>query len=131
MRPGLYLIRLLPVLLVTVAAMAYVGHVEGADAYVARNIMPMLIVIVLSAVTLYRGGGSWTGAGWRWPLGTLGFAIPALGLSLYLHYGYAVGLEGMFDEAIYPLQLFRYLPAYTIVAGAIGFAIGWIVGRNI
>ncbi len=111
--------------------MAYVGHVEGADAYVARNIMPMLIVIVLSAVTLYRGGGSWTGAGWRWPLGTLGFAIPALGLSLYLHYGYAVGLEGMFDEAIYPLQLFRYLPAYTIVAGAIGFAIGWIVGRNI
>ncbi len=131
MRPGLYLIRLLPVLLVTVASMAYVGHVEGADAYVARNIMPMLIVIVLSAVTLYRGGGSWTGAGWRWPLGTLGFAIPALGLSLYLHYGYAVGLEGMFDEAIYPLQLFRYLPAYTIVAGAIGFAIGWIVGRNI
>jgi hypothetical protein len=131
MRPGIYVIRLLPVLLVTIAAMAYVVHVEGADAYVARNITPMLIVIALSAVTLYKGRGSWTGAGWRWPLGTLGFAIPALGLSLYLHYGYAVGLEGMFDEAIYPLQLFRFLPAYTIVAGAIGFAIGWIVGRNI
>ena len=25
---------------------------------------------------------------------------------------------------------FRYLPVYTIVAGGIGFAIGWIVGRN-
>jgi hypothetical protein len=131
MRPGLYVIRLLPVLLLTIAAMAYVGHVEGGDAYVARNITPMLIVIALSALTLYKGGGRWTGAGWRWPLGTLGFAVPALGLSLYLHYGYAVGLEGMFDEAIYPLQLFRFLPAYTIVAGAIGFAIGWIVGRNV
>jgi hypothetical protein len=131
MRPGLYVIRLLPVLLLTIAAMAYVGHVEGGDAYVARNITPMLIVIALSALTLYKGAGRWTGAGWRWPLGTLGFAVPALGLSLYLHYGYAVGLEGMFDEAIYPLQLFRFLPAYTIVAGAIGFAIGWIVGRNV
>lgn len=131
MRPGLYVIRLLPVLLVTIAAMAYVVHVEGRDAYVTRNITPMLIVIALTAVTLYKGGGSWTGAGWRWPLGTLGFAIPALGLSLYLHYGYAVDLEGMFNDAIYPLQLFRFLPAYTVVAGAIGFAIGWIAGRNV
>jgi hypothetical protein len=27
--------------------------------------------------------------------------------------------------------LFRYLPIYTIFAGSIGFAIGWIAGRNI
>lgn len=130
-RPGLYVIRLLPVLLLTIASMAYVADVEGRDAYVIRNVTPMLIVIALSALTLYKGRGSWTGAGWRWPLGTLGFAIPALGLSLYLHYAYAANLEGLFDDAVYPLQLFRFLPAYTIVAGAIGFAIGWIVGRNI
>lgn len=131
MRLGLVSLRLLPVLFVTVAAMAYVAHVEGADAYAVRNVMPMLVVIALSALTLYIGKGSWTGASWRWPLGTTGFAIPAVGLSLYLHYGYAVDLEGMFDDAIYPQELFRFLPAYTMGAGAIGFAIGWIAGRNI
>jgi len=130
-RPGLVALRLLPVFFVTVAAMTYVAYVEGDDAYVIRNIAPMLMVIVLSTLTLYKGGGSWTGAGWRWPLGTVGFAIPALGLSLYLHYGYAVDLEGMFDDAVYPQELFRFLPAYTMGAGAIGFAIGWIAGRNI
>ncbi len=111
--------------------MAYVAHVEGADAYVVRNITPMMVVIVLAALTLFKGKGSWTGAGWRWPLATIGFAIPALGLSLYLHYGYAVDLEGVFDDAMYPRELFRFLPAYTLVAGGIGFAIGWIAGRNV
>ncbi len=130
-RPGLVTFRLLPALFVTVAAMAYVAYVEGTDAYVIRNVMPMLMVIFLSTLTLYKGGGSWSGAGWRWPLGTVGFAIPALGLSLYLHYGYAVDLEGVFDDAIYPQELFRFLPAYTMVAGAIGFTIGWIAGRNV
>ena len=129
--PGLVAFRLLPVFFITVTAMTYVAYVEGEDAYVIRNITPMLMVIVLSTLTLYKGGGSWTGAGWRWPLGTVGFAIPALGLSLYLHYGYAVDLEGMFDDAVYPQELFRFLPAYTMVAGAIGFAIGWIAGRNV
>ena len=131
MRPGLLAIRLLPVLFVTAAAMAYVAHVESAGAYVIRNITPMLMVLVLATLTLYKGRGSWTGAGWRWPLGTVGFAIPALGLSLYLHYGYAVDLDGIFNDAIYPQELFRFLPAYTMVAGAIGFAIGWIAGRNV
>jgi hypothetical protein len=131
MRPGLFAIRLLPVFFVAAAAMAYVAHVEGADAYVIRNITPMLMVIVLATLTLLKGRGSWTGAGWRWPLGTVGFAIPALGLSLYLHYGYAVDLDGIFNDAIYPQELFRFLPAYTMVAGAIGFAIGWIAGRNV
>ena len=129
--PGLVAFRLLPVLFVTVASMAYVGYVEGADAYVVRNITPMLIVIALSVLTLYKGRGSWTGAGWRWPLGTLGFAIPAVGLSLYLHYGYDVDLNGMYSESVYPGEVFRYLPLYTTVAGGIGFAIGWIAGRNV
>lgn len=131
MRPGLFVVRLLPVLFIAAAAIAYVIHTESTDAYVFRNIAPMLVVIILSAVTLYKGKGSWTGAGWRWPLATLGFAIPAIGLSLYLHYGYAVDLDGMFADAVYPQQLFRFLPAYTIIAGAIGFAIGWIAGRNV
>lgn len=131
MRPGLFVVRLLPVLFIAAAAIAYVIYTESTDAYVFRNIAPMLVVIILSAVTLYKGKGSWTGAGWRWPLATLGFAIPAIGLSLYLHYGYAVDLDGMFADAVYPQQLFRFLPAYTIIAGAIGFAIGWIAGRNV
>lgn len=127
----LILVRLLPVLLGTGAAMFYIAEVQGPQAYVLRNAVPLLLLVALSALTLFKGGGSWIGAGWRWPLGTLGFAIPALGLSVYLHHAYSVELESLFGEATHPEELFRYLPIYTAVAGGIGFAIGWIVGRNV
>lgn len=130
MHSRLVIVRLLPVAFVIIAAIAYTAHVEGPDAYALRNAIPMLIVVLLSAWVLVRGDGRWTGRGASWPLGIAGFAIPALGLSLYLHYGYANDLNGMYSEAVYPGELFRYLPIYTGVAGAIGFAIGWIVGRN-
>lgn len=126
-----FALRLLPALLVTMAAMAYAVHVEDGGNYVLRNLLPMALFLLLAAVTLYRGRGRWTGAGWRWLLGTIGFAIPALGLSLYLHYGYANDMDGMYSEAIYPAELFRFLPVYTLFAGAIGFAIGWLAGRNV
>jgi predicted Na+-dependent transporter len=128
--PGV-LPRLIPVVLVTAAAMSYAAWVERADAYLGRNLVPMLLLVVLAAVALHRGKGSWTGSGWCWPLATIGFALPALGLSLYLHYGYTVDLNGMVSESIYPQEVFRYLPIYTTFAGAIGFSIGWIAGKNV
>ena len=130
-RINLILIRLLPVLLIVTAATAYMVDVEGRDAYAIRNAAPLILLVVLSAVTLLRGEGSWIGAGWRWPLATLGFAIPALGLSLYLHYAYSIELESLFGAARHPLEVFGYLPIYTVLAGGIGFAIGWIIGRNV
>lgn len=126
-----FLIRLSPVLFIAFAAMIYVLKIEAGVAYPFRNLIPMLIVVILAAVTLVRGGGRWTGSGWCWLLGTLGFAVPAIGLSLYLHYGYDVDLNGMYSESVYPAEVFRYLPLYTTVAGGIGFAIGWIAGRNV
>ena len=99
--------------------------------WVARNLLPPTVLVALSLITLWRGDGSWTGAGWQWPLGVAGFAIPALGLSVYLHYAYAVNLNGMFSDADEPARVFRFLPAYTLVAGGIGFAIGWIVGKRV
>jgi hypothetical protein len=126
-----FLVRLSPVLFITFAAMIYVLKIEAGVAYPFRNLAPMLIVIVLAAMTLVRGRGHWTGAGWQWLLGTLGFAVPAIGLSIYLHYGYDVDLNGMYSESVYPEEVFRYLPMYTTVAGGIGFAIGWIAGRNV
>lgn len=131
MRMKLTLLRLTPVLLVALAAMAWFADVQEGGPYVLRNVLPLLLLVILSAVTLYRGAGHWSGSGKRLPLGVAGFAIPALGLSAYLHYAYAVNLNGMFDGAAAPQELFRYLPAYTIVAGGIGFAIGWIIGRNV
>ena len=128
---SLILLRALPVIVLTAAAMAYVAYVEWPGPYVALNILPMLVVIVLALICLYLGDGRWRGSGWRWPLGTLGFALPAVGLSLYLHYGYAIDRGGMVSEAARPAELFRYLPIYTLFAGAIGFAIGWIAGRNV
>ena len=122
-------VRVLPVIFVVLAAAAWFADVQRGGPWVSRNLVPLAIVILLSVFTVYRGEGRWLGSGWRLPLGTLGFAVPTLGLTAYLHYAYAVNLNGMFDQG--QGDLFRFLPAYTMFAGGIGFAIGWIVGRNV
>ncbi len=127
----LFLVRLAPVVMLVVAAAAWFNDVQQGGPWVLRNLLPPLVLVGLCALTLHRGNGTWTGSGWRLPLGTLGFAIPALGLSIYLHYAYSVNLNGLFTDASNPEGLFRFLPAYTLVAGGIGFAIGWIVGKNV
>jgi hypothetical protein len=124
-------VRLVPVLLVAVAAGLWFADVQQGGPWVARNLLPLAVLVALSYFTLRRGSGRWSGADMRMPLGTLGFSIPALGLAAYLHYAYAVNLNDMFGNAQFPDRVFRYLPAYTLVAGGIGFAIGWIVGRNV
>jgi hypothetical protein len=124
-------VRVLPVLLLLVAAGVWFGDVQDNSQYLLRNLLPLGVVLVLSLLTVWRGEGSWTGSGWRMALGTLGFAIPAVGLSVYLHYAFSVNLNDMFSGTGNPMQLFRFLPYYTTLAGGIGFAIGWIVGRNL
>jgi len=126
-----FIVRLLPVLIIAGAAMFYIASVEQNDDYLWRNLLPVHAVVLLAVATLVRGRGYWTGNGWRMPLATIGFALPTLGLSLYLHYGLSIDLNGMFSESVFPYELFRYLPIYTSIAGAIGFAIGWIVGRSV
>ncbi len=125
----IFFFRLLPVFLLVLAAAAWFNDVQEGGRYVIRNLVPPFTVVVLAAFSLVRGGGHWTGAGWRLPLGTLGFAVPAIGLSSYLHYAYSINLDGLFDGG--SDQMFRYLPYYTFFAGLVGFAIGWIVGRNV
>ncbi len=125
------LLKLSPLVLVTVATGVWFNHVQGGGPYVLRNLLPPALTVMLAVITLWRGNSRWTGAGWKYPLATVGFAIPALGLSLYLHYAYAVNLHDMFGDARQPGQLFRFLPAYTLSAGGIGSVIGWTVGRNI
>ena len=127
-------VRLLPVVLVTLAMAAWFNDVQQGGPYVLRNLLPPIAVVALSAWTLWRGTGSWApvagdGRDWRFALGTAGFAVPACGLAVYLHYAYTINLDGYFDDG--PGSLFRYLPIYTFVAGVIGFAIGWIAGRNV
>ena len=126
-----FMVRLAPVLIIATAAMFYAASVEQTDDYLWRNLLPMHAVVLMAVVTLVRGRGYWTGNGWRMPLATIGFALPTLGLSLYLHYGFSIDLDGMVSESMYPNELFRYLPIYTSGAGVIGFAIGWIVGRSV
>ena len=93
---GMMSIRLLPVVLVTVAAAFWFGDVQDGGPYVARNWLPLVVVVLLAALTLHRGSGRWAGSGWKLPLGTVGFAIPALGLSLYLHYA---SIQALQDQA--------------------------------
>jgi hypothetical protein len=127
----LFLVRLAPLLLLVVAAGFWINEVQQGGPYVLRNLVPPVVVLLLAAITLYRGNGTWTGSGFRLPLGVAGYAIPALGLSAYLHYAYSVNLNGLFTGATNPEGLFRFLPIYTLVAGGIGFAIGWVAGRNV
>jgi hypothetical protein len=127
----LILVRLLPLILLVAAAAFWINDVEDGGPYVLRNLAPPAVMLLLAALTLWRGQGTWSGSGWRLPLGTLGFAVPALGLSVYLHYAYSVNLNELFGDTTEPGQLFRFLPWYTLVAGGIGFAIGWIVGKNV
>ena len=124
-------VRLLPAVLLCLAAGFWFADVQQNGPWVARNLVPLVLLVALAFITLKRGAGRWSGAGMRWPLGTLGFAIPTLGLSVYLHYAYAINLNDMFGDAQFPDRVFRFLPAYTLVAGGIGFSIGWIVGRNL
>ena len=131
LRARAVLLRLLPVLLVLLAVAFWFSDVQQGGPYLVGNLLPLLALLLLCTVTLLHGGGKWTGAGMRMPLGALGFAIPTLGLSAYLHFAYAVNLGDMFTDAQYPREVFRYLPFYTLVAGSIGFAIGWIAGRNV
>jgi hypothetical protein len=128
---GYILWRLLPVLFLVLAAGFWFNDVQEGGDYIGRNLLPLFVFVALAALTLYKGEGAWAGAGPSWPLATLGFAIPVLGLSVYLHYAYSVNLNEMFSDAAYPDRIFRYLPVYTMGAGVIGFAIGWIVGRNV
>lgn len=123
--------RFLSTLIVLGAVFAFIIRVEGSSSFALRNGVPLLILLLLVFVTLRKGSGTWTGSGWRWPLATLGFAVPSVGLSLYLHYGFLTDRNGMVSQALYPEMLFQFLPVYTVVAGALGFAIGWIVGRNV
>jgi hypothetical protein len=127
----LIMLRLLPLVLLVIAAAFWINDVQGGGPYVLRNLVPPALLLILATLTLQRGGGTWTGAGWRLPLATLGYAVPALGLSVYLHYAYSVNLNDLFSGAKNPGQLFRFLPLYTLVAGGIGFAIGWIIGKNV
>lgn len=126
---GHFLVKLSLVAVPVALLLAWFADVEQGGPWVARNLVPPLVFLALGVVTLYRGKGNWTTHGWRMPLATAGFGIPAVGLSAYLHYAYAVNLDGMFEEG--PGDLFRFLPIYTGGAGAIGFLIGWIVGRNV
>ncbi len=126
---GRLLLRLLPLVASFVVLITWFNEVEQGGPWVLRNALPPALVVLLSTIVLVRGGGRWTRQGWREPLAVAGFAVPAIGLSSYLHYAFAVNLDDMFSSGAG--QLFRFLPVYTIGAGAIGAVIGWIVGRNV
>ena len=115
-RGKLTIVRLAPLVLVTIAAAFWFNDVQGGGPYVMRNLLPPVVVVALAAITLWRSDGTWTRNGWRWPLGTAGFAIPALGLTIYLHYAFSVNLNGMFDDAEKPAQLFRFLTKISLAS---------------
>jgi len=78
----LVFVRVLPVLLLLVAAGAWFSEVQETRQYLLRNYLPLGIVFILSTLAVWRGAGRWGGEGKRLAFGTLGFAIPAVGMAL-------------------------------------------------
>lgn len=116
---------LLALLLVLIALAAWIADVQAEGPYWLRNALPPLLVLLLAWLGLRRGPRP------RVLLAAVGFAIPAVGLSAYIHYAYSVNLNELFAGSSQPEEVFRFLPIYTSGAGVIGAAIGWIVGRNL
>ncbi len=123
--------RFLPFLLAVILLAAWMADIRAGEAYLARNLLPGFVWLALVAWALLHNNGGFFQPDARRMLGALGFAIPAIGLTLYLHIAYQANDSELFGPGSRPDQLFRYLPAYTLVAGGLGFAIGWIVGRNV
>ncbi|HZX23053.1 MAG TPA: hypothetical protein VFF18_05920 [Woeseiaceae bacterium] len=122
---------LVPPVVLLVAAALVILEAEDYGPHAVPNLLPPALTLALLLYTLARAGWRWREADRRWLLGVAGFAVPALGLSLYLHLGLMLDWGGMASRARTPELLFRFLPYYTTGAGAIGFAIGWIIGRNL
>ena len=49
----------------------------------------------------------------------------------YLHLAFMFDWRNIASAAETPWLLFRFLPYYSMFAGAIGAAIGWIIGRDL
>ncbi|MEL7538470.1 MAG: hypothetical protein AAFZ58_14545 [Pseudomonadota bacterium] len=124
-------IRALTVAMPLAAAALFIADVESELDTVARNMVPLVAVLCLAVFALIRNRGRWWRPDPRWPLATLGFAVPAVGLSLYLHILWHYDIDALRTGARDPRLLFAYLPLYTMLAGAIGFALGLIVGRRL
>ena len=91
--------------------------------FLLRNLMPAALAWVLLLWVVMRHAGDA-----RWWLGWIGFLVPTLGLSGYLHLAFLNDWDGLATQAVTPDQFFRYLPIFALFAGGIGFAIGRIVG---
>ncbi|MEM8983060.1 MAG: hypothetical protein AAGC71_08545 [Pseudomonadota bacterium] len=124
-------IRLTIVALPLLAVGAGIVVIEHGLGTSARNIAPLFIVLLGAAVALWRNNGRWWHPEARWILMTIGFAVPSVGLSLYLHYRWALDIDAVRTSARNVRLLFAWLPAYTLFAGAIGAALGHIVGRQL
>ena len=52
-----------PLVFVIAAVGFWFNDAQDGGPYVLRNLVPPLVVLVLAAVTLWRGGGHWTRGG--------------------------------------------------------------------
>ena len=109
----------------------FIAEVETGLDTTLRNLAPLLLTLGLGVIALVRNRSDWWQPDARWPLATLGFALPAVGLSLYLHVLWHYDVDGLASKARDPRLLFAWLPLYTLLAGAIGAALGLIVGRQL
>lgn len=123
-------VRLLTLALPLAAIVVFMREVQEPAIYLSRSILCMLLAFVLPAVALLRNGGNWLLPKLPYALASWFFFFVVLGLNTYVHALWFYDVDAIRSAATQPAMLFRYLPFYTVLAGGIGFAIGWIIGVN-
>ncbi len=124
-------VRALTVAAPLAAAALFVIAVQGPRPTVLWNLAPLILTLVLALLALGINAGRWWQPDSRWPLAAAGFAVPAVGLTLYLHALWHYDINATRSSALATNSLFVYLPIYALLAGAIGFALGFRIGREV
>lgn len=113
-----------------IALALFMNAAQIDSGYLLRNLVPLLLAGCLLSAHLLRNQGQWLGSEPRLGLASLGFAAVVVGLNAYVHALWFYDIDALRTLATQPRLLFRFLPAYTLLAAGIGFAIGWVIGRN-
>lgn len=117
--------------LILLATLLCVAILEGFNWFTIWAGVPLLMAAVLTEFSLASHGGDWT----RMPIprrvGLFGLIGGVVIVTLYLHLTlfFGVGIEDMEESA----WRFRYIvaPLYAMMAGGVGFVLGYLYGRSV
>ncbi len=125
------IVRLLSIALLFAGLSMFIAEAQDPATYLSRSMFCMALGFAAPAIAIVRNSGNWLAPNLAFSLGAWFFAAVIGGLNVYVHSLWFYDIGGIKSDATQPGILFQFLPFYTVFAGAIGFAIGAIIGSNV